>query len=165
MLSVIAGNADTATTSGERRAVVQAMKRKVLAKLYSYKPETRQQIGKAVGYGVFSDARSRHLPVKIGIGHGILTDNDHHNDTYMKMDDSKSAGAEAGEFRIVMVFHTRDALAQFLTRGRVPKMVDERGDGETVRDVSIYRVYDSGVDVPPAMGETQFWQDAELNQG
>jgi lipid-binding SYLF domain-containing protein len=83
-------------------------------------------------------------------------------------------GTGIKDFRIVMVFHTQDALDRFLENGLVfgaqadaVAVADDQGvafGGEiTVDNITIYQMTQAGLALQATFKGTRFWEDAELN--
>ena len=176
MLSVLVGCASTSGTLDERRGAVQEMKREVLADLYEIKPDVRSQISEASAYAVFSNANVNLIFASFGGGYGILTDNDSREDTYMKMGEvGIGLGAGVKDFRIVMVFHTDEAVERFNEYGLAfgaqadaAAVASNQGGavgGEvTLDNVTVYQMTETGLALQATIKGTRFWQDEELNQ-
>ena len=167
-----------ATNTGsldERRSAVQEMKRDVLVELFEIKPDVNSQINTAAGYAVFSNANVNLILASFGAGYGILTDNESGNDTYMKMGEvGVGLGAGVKDFRIVMIFHTREALDRFNEYGLAfgaqadaAAVASEQGGavgGEvTVDNVTVYQMTQTGLALQATIKGTKFWEDEELN--
>jgi len=175
MLGVLASCANTSGTIAERREAVQDMKREVLAELIEMKPDVRSQINDAAGYGVFSNANVNLILASFGAGFGVLTDNGTRSDTYMKMGEvGLGIGAGVKDFRVVMVFHTTDALERFQEYGLAfgaqadaAAVASDQGGavgGEiTVDNVTVYQMTETGLALQATVKGTKFWQDEDLN--
>mgnify|MGYP003624191662 CR=1 FL=1 len=172
---VLTACTSTRGTVEERRQVVQDMKTDVLTELYREKPDVRTQIPGAAGYAVFSNANVNLIFASVGGGYGILQDNRSGQETYMKMGElGLGIGAGIKDFRIVMVFHTADALERFLENGiavgaqaDAAAVADDQGvafGGEvTVDNITIYQMTRSGLALQATIKGTRFWEDDELN--
>ena len=159
----------------ERRQVVQDMKTEVLETLYRNKPDVRTQLPDASGYAVFSNANVNLIFASVGGGYGLLRDNRSGQDIYMKMGElGLGIGAGIKDFRIVMVFHTDDALERFMENGvafgaqaDAAAVADEQGvafGGEiTVDNITTYQMTQSGLALQATIKGTRFWEDDELN--
>lgn len=174
MLSVLAGCASNPETIAERREAVLEMRQEVLAELYESKPDVRSQIAQAEGYAVFSNANVNLILASFGGGYGVLTDKAGHN-TYMKMGEvGIGLGAGVKDFRVVMVFHTDDALKRFEEYGlafgaqadAAAVAIDQGGavGGEVTADnVTVYQMTETGLALQATIKGTKFWKDEDLN--
>ncbi len=163
------------STAAEKRAAIDEMRNKVLTELYQEKPDVRQQIATAEGYAVFSNLNISLILASFGGGFGVVKDNRFATDTYMKMGEvGVGLGAGVKDFRIVMVFHDKEALDQFVNNGwtagaqadAAAKSTDKGGavGGETsIRNVSIYQLTQSGLALQATVKGTKFWKDKSLN--
>jgi lipid-binding SYLF domain-containing protein len=174
MLVVLAGCAATGTVE-ERRQGVQEMKNEVLVNLYEMKPDVRNQINEASGYAVFSNANVNIILASFGTGYGVLTNNQTMQDTYMRMGEvGLGIGAGVKDFRVVMVFHTNDALDRFNEYGLAfgaqadaAAVASDQGGavgGEvTVDNVTVYQMTETGLALQATIKGTRFWEDEALN--
>lgn len=165
-----------ADKADKKRAKIQSMRTEVLQTLYQEKPETKQEIANSIGYGVFSNIGVNVIFLSAGGGSGVVRDNQTGNDTYMKM---ASGGVGIGigvkDFRAVFVFHTRDALDNFLEHGwdfsgqadAAAKSSEKGGEGNVagtaVNGVSLYQLTEAGLALQATLQGTKYWKDKKLN--
>lgn len=167
--------ASTQGSIADRQQAVQEMKTEVLTELYEVKPDVRSQVTQASGYAVFSNANINLIFASFGGGYGVLRNNQSGQDTYMKMGEvGLGFGAGIKDFRIVMVFHTQDALDRFMENGiafgaqaDAAAVADDQGvafGGEvTVDNITIYQMTKAGLALQATVKGTRFWEDEELN--
>lgn len=160
---------------GEKRAEIQQMKDEVLTQLYQRKPDTRAQINAAPGYAVFSNANLNLFVVSAGTGFGMVKDMASGKVTYMNMaEGGVGLGIGAKDYRIIMVFHTRAAMQQFVESGwtfggnaDAAAKASDRGasvEGEAYYgDVTVYTITETGLALQATIKGTKFWVDKELN--
>jgi len=163
-------------TKQDQRSYALKMKDETLAKLYKTKPETKNIIKKAAGYGVFSNIGSYLFLVSTGGGYGVVVDNATGRKTYMKM---AQVGAGLGlgikDFRIVFIFRNKKVLNDFVEKGwefggqaDAAAKSGEKGaavGGEVYieNDIMIYQLTETGVALQATVGGTKYWKDKELN--
>ncbi len=168
-----------ATTKGksfeEQRQAIQKMKSETLAQLYEKKPDVRSQIANAVGYGVFSNANVYIIVAGAGGGYGVVENQQTGKSTYMKMGEvGVGIGLGAKDYRLVMVFHTAEALKYFVEHGwsfggqadAAAKAGDKGGavGGEgIVNNITVYQMTESGLALQATIKGTKFWRDDSLN--
>ena len=171
-----------ATTTGtsvknpeQQRQDIQSMKREVLTDLFRIKPDVSKQINIAPGYAVFSNANVNLIFASFGGGYGVATNNATRKDTYMKMGEvGFGLGLGVKDFRAVFVFHTREAMNNFVEKGwsfgaqadAAAKASDKGAavGGEIVVDnITIYQLTESGLALQATIKGTKYWKDAELN--
>jgi len=174
MLSFMAAFAN-AETPAEKRTAVQEMRSEVLTELYAEKPDVKNQIDDAVGYAVFNNANVNVVLASFGGGYGIVRDNRSGADTYLKMGEvGVGFGLGVKDFRIVMVFHTDDALQRFMEYGvavgaqaDAAAKADDKGaavGGELqLENVTVYQLTEAGLALQATVKGTKFWPDPELN--
>jgi lipid-binding SYLF domain-containing protein len=175
-ICLLAGCSTTRGKSGEeKRQAIQRMKQETLAGLYEKKPDVQAQIAKAPGYAVFSNANVYIIAVGLGGGYGVVENNQGGNSVYMKMGEvGVGFGVGVKDYRIVMVFHTIQALEYFVTHGwslggqadAAAKAGDLGGavGGEgIVNNVTVYQITESGLALQATIKGTKFWPDGSLN--
>jgi lipid-binding SYLF domain-containing protein len=162
-------------TPGEKRTAIQKMKRDTLADLYAAKPSVQAQITKSAGYGVFSNANIFLILASFGGGYGVVENSGTGAVTYMKMGEAGIGfGAGAKDYRIVMVFHTLEALEFFVEQGwtfggqadAAAKAGDKGGavGGEVLtNNITTYQITEAGLALQATIKGTKFWKDASLN--
>jgi len=180
-----AGQADAisfkkAKSADEKRAEIQEMRQQTLAQLYAEEPAARAQIEKAVGYAVFSNLGVNVLLLSTGRGGGVVRDHASGKDIYMNM---FSAGAGIGmgvkTFRVVFVFHTREALDALVDKGwdfsgqadaAATTDADTQQEAGAVdmaatitKGVSVYQLTDKGLALQATLQGTKYWKNDELN--
>ena len=140
-------------------------------------PKAQRELALSAGYAVFSDFGTQFLVVSSGSGYGVAVDNDTHRRTYMK-----TAGLGAGlgigvrEYRVVMIFKTKWALANFLANGwdfggagSASARFNDSGTSNAAAasmstDVTVYQFTETGVMLGASLSGARFWVDDELNQ-
>lgn len=162
------------TTAAKRQAILD-MKNEVLTELYQVKPDVKNQLRQAAGYGVFSNANLNVILASFGGGQGVVKNHRSGHHTYMKMGEvGVGLGLGAKDFRLVFVFHTEAALNRFVEQGwafgvqgdAAAKSGDKGGatGGElTVDNITIYQLTETGLALQATIKGTKFWKDEELN--
>ena len=177
--AVLALAVSACTTGGsvvEQRADVQKMRGETLSKLYAIEPDSRAQIQKAAGYGVFSNVGVNVVLFSGGGGQGVVRDNRTGKDIYMNM---ASAGIGLGlgvkDFRGVFVFTEKKALDWFVDSGwnasaqadAAAKTSDKGGAWAGAVDVApgvkLYQMTENGLALQATVQGTKYWKDADLN--
>lgn len=159
----------------EKQQEILKMKDAVLTELYSRKPDTRSQINAAPGYAVFSNANINLIFMAAGTGYGLVKNMNSGKYTYMNMaEGGVGLGLGVKDYRIVMVFHTETAMANFINSGwtfggnaDAAAKAGKKGasiEGEAYYgDVTVYTFTESGLALQATVKGTKFWQDEELN--
>jgi len=163
-------------TKKDQRNYVLKMKDETLSELYKTKPETKDMIKKAAGYGVFSNIGSYLFFLSTGNGYGIVTDNSTRKKTFMKM---AQVGAGLGlgikDIRIVFIFKNKQVMNNFIDKGwefggqaDATAKSGEKGaaaGGEIYieSDILIYQLTEAGVALQATVAGTKYWKDKELN--
>ena len=157
--TIVAGCASPEGASvAEKRASVAEMRDAVLTQLYQEKPEAKEKIAQAAGYGTFSNVNINLLLVSSGRGYGVVHNNATGQDTYMKMGMvGVGLGAGAKDFRAVMIFKSPEALRMFVEEGwefgghadAAAKSGDKGGAanvaGDITSDMEIYQFTEAGI--------------------
>lgn len=159
----------------DKRQAVLAIKNNALTDLYRIKPDVRQQITSASGYAVFSNVNLMILLASIGGGHGVVTNNQTGQQTYMKMGElGLGMGAGIKDFRAIFIFHNSESLNRFINHGWIAglssdaavKASDKGGavSGSLAADnVTIYQLTKSGLSMQVTLTGTKYWKNDELN--
>ncbi len=166
-----------ADKADKKRGKIQKMKNEVLTQLYEEQPSTKSQIKKSAGYAVFSNVGVNVIFFSAGGGSGVVHNNNTGKDTYMKM---ASAGVGIGlgvkDFRGVFIFHTKDALHNFVEHGwdfsgqvdAAAKSGDkgaERSHAASIANgVSVYQLTESGLALQATLQGTKYWKSKDLNK-
>lgn len=162
-------------TPAEQRQSIQSMKNEALTELYKWKPDVKSQISGAPGYAVFSNANVNLVLASFGGGYGVAKDNSSGRYTYMKMGEvGFGLGLGLKDFRVVMVFHTKDTMNDFIENGwafgaqadAAAKASDKGGavGGEvTIDNITIYQLTESGLALQATVKGTRYWKDEALN--
>ena len=162
-------------TVSEKREVILDMEREVLTQLYKNKPDTRAQLATAPGYAVFSNANVNLLFFSAGTGYGVINDKVLSKKTYMNMaEGGVGLGFGVKDYRIVMVFHTAEAMTDFVENGwtfggNADASAKASGKGGSVEgeayygDVTVYTFTENGLALQAMVKGTKFWVDKELN--
>lgn len=172
----LTGCATTGSASpSDKRALVQNMKNKTLANLYTKKPDVKTQIANAAGFAVFDNANVNVILASFGGGYGVVKNNLTGQSVYMNMGEAGlGLGLGVKDFNVVMVFHDQAALNRFITHGwafggnadAAIKYQDKGGAlvVEAIADqVTVYSLIESGLALQAVLKGTKFWLDSELN--
>lgn len=162
-------------TNPQKKQQILNMKDDSLNKLFAQKPDIQAQINAAQGYAVFSNANINLLFVSAGTGYGVVKDMRTGQHTYMNMAEiGLGLGIGAKDYRIIVVFHTVDAMRYFVQRGwtlggnaDISAKASDKGislDGETYfGNVTVYTVTESGLALQATLKGVKFWKDKALN--
>jgi len=160
----------------EEQQAIQKMRDDTLSRLYAAKPETRDEISKAVGYAVFSSGSLAIIWVSGGYGHGIAHNNDAAADTYMQVANAGvGLGLGAKDFNTVFVFHDKKSFNDFITTGldlsgnadvaakEGAKGAAASGTADVLPGVRVYQLTKTGLMAQAMLQGTKYWQDDSLN--
>jgi lipid-binding SYLF domain-containing protein len=175
LLGLVLAACISGNTVEQKRAAVQAMRNEVLNELYIQKPDVRDQVATSVGYAVFSNANVNLILASFGGGYGLVHDNTSGVDTYLRLGEiGVGFGAGIKDFRLVMVFHTLDALQRFMDYGvavgaqaDAAAVANDQGGavgGElTLDNITVYQITEAGLALQATVKGTKYWRDPELN--
>ncbi|MHC4166943.1 MAG: lipid-binding SYLF domain-containing protein [Planctomycetota bacterium] len=148
----------------------------MLAELYQKRPEAKEKIAKAAGYGTFSNININLFLLSSGNGYGVVHNNTTGDDTFMKMRMlGVGLGAGVKDFRAVVIFKNQDVLHRFIEEGwefgghadAAAKSGDSGAEvgvaGEVTGNMEIYNFTESGIALQATIAGTKYWKDAELN--
>jgi len=159
----------------QKQDAILKMKDNVLTQLFHDKPNTRSQLKTAPGYAVFSNANVNLFFVAAGTGYGVVKNMRTGKYTYMNMaEGGVGLGLGVKDYRIVMVFHTEEAMNQFINKGwtfggNADAAAKASGKGASIEgeayygDVTVYTFTDTGLALQATVKGTKFWKDKELN--
>ena len=177
ILIILTGCATTGSKPvSDKRASVQEMRQNVLTEIYQQKPDVQSQVASAAGYAVFSNANINLILASFGGGYGVVHDNYTKQDIYMNMGEvGLGLGAGVKDFRVLMVFHSAEALNYFVNKGwafgaqadATAKASDKGGAvgaEAIVNNITIYQLTQSGLSLQATIKGTKFWKNRELNQ-
>ena len=175
-LIILVGCASLGKTPQDKRATILEMRDEALSTLYDEKPEARQQIAGAAGYGVFDSASQNLILLQTGGGYGVLTGADGQL-TFMKVG---GAGVGFGigikEYREVIIFRNRSDYERFRDHGwqasgqaEATAQGGRKGGSASAEqsadlDVRTYQVMGSGAALQATVGASKYWQWEELNR-
>jgi lipid-binding SYLF domain-containing protein len=159
----------------EKRQIVHNMRDDVLTQLYSTRPDVRDQINAAPGSAVFSNANVNLIFASFGGGYGIMHNNRTGRATYLRMGEvGLGLGVGVKDYRIVMVFHTDDAMQRFEEYGvavgaqadaaaRAGQQGAAVGGELTLDNITVYQITEAGLALQATLKGTKYWPDPALN--
>lgn len=160
----------------QRRASVRQMAEDTLARLYRAKPSARAAVESAAGYAVFSNVGAKILIAGGGKGKGLAVDNATKHETFMKMIEVQAGfGMGVKKFRLVWVFSTKKALADFVDAGwefggqatAAAKTAEKGGSYQGAVQVAdgvwVYQLTDKGLALELTAKGTKYSIDKDLN--
>jgi lipid-binding SYLF domain-containing protein len=163
-------------TPTEQRTVIQSEEQKTLDELYAAKPETREKVAKASGYGYFSNLNVNLFVLSTENGYGVVHDNATGKDTYMKMAGAGvGLGMGAKDYRAIMVFTDPNVMKKFVTSGwsaggsadAAAKTKEDGSSGQAgataTPGLEIYQFTKAGLALQATVQGTKFWPDDSLN--
>ena len=159
------------------RSVIQDETQQTLEKLYASKPDARDRVAKAAGYGYFSNVNVNLLLMSTENGYGVVHDNRSGKDTYMKMAGAGvGLGAGVKDYRVILVFNDPQVMQKFITEGMnfggsadaAAKTKDEGaaggGGASAQQGMEIYQFTEKGLALQATVSGTKFWPDDSLNE-
>jgi lipid-binding SYLF domain-containing protein len=165
-------------TPTEQRSVIQSEKQKTLDELYTAKPEAKDKVAKAAGYGYFSNLNVNLFVLSTENGYGVVHDNATGKDTYMKMAGAGvGLGMGAKDYRAIMVFTDPNVMKKFVTSGwsaggsadAAAKTKEEGSSGQAgataTPGIEIYQFTKAGLALQATVQGAKFWPDDSLNGG
>ena len=144
-------------TKAEKQQEILKMKDAVLTQLFTKKPDINL---------IFMAA---------GTGYGVVKNMSSSKYTYMNMvEGGIGLGLGVKDYRIVMIFHTVDAMNNFVNTGwtfggNADASAKASGKGASAEgeayygDVTVYTFTENGLALQATIKGTKFWKDKELN--
>jgi len=172
-----AGLASAGDSPDKKREKTRKMADATLEDLYKLQPTCREAIQKSAGYAVFNNMGTNLFLLSTARGAGVAVNSKTSQDTFMKM---ISAGAGPGvgvkDYRVVFVFETEKALANFLDSGwsgsgqadAAAKTSQSGGaySGAAMvePDVWVYQITKKGLALQLTLQGTKYYKDDDLNK-
>ena len=166
-----------ADDNDEKRDKSRKMAAQTLQDLYKLEPTAQATIQKSAGYAIFNNTGVNVLLLSTARGAGIAVNNKTKEETFMKM---ISAGAGLGvgvkDYRVVFVFESDKALAQFLDSGwsgsaqaDAAAKAGEKGGAysgaaEVAPGVWVYQITKNGLALQLTLQGTKYYKDDDLNK-
>ena len=162
-------------TVADKQHRILRMKDETLSQLFIDRPDIKSQINASPGFAVFANANVNLFFVAAGTGYGVVKDMQTGKQTYMNMaEGGVGLGLGAKDYRVVMVFHTKQAMQQFVESGwtfggnadAAAKAAEKGGsvEGEAYYGgVTVYTFTETGLALQATIKGTKFWQDKNLN--
>jgi lipid-binding SYLF domain-containing protein len=173
--AALVSTSSLAADPAAKRAEIRKMCDEAVATLTKAKPELKQQIEKAPGYGCFSSFGLSFLVGGAG-GQGLVHDRAAKKDVYMNMGQA-TGGLDIGvkQYREVLVFKDQATLKKFVDSGwefggtatATAKAAGKGAAAEksevTTGPIEVYPVTSTGLALGVAAGPRKYWKDKELN--
>jgi lipid-binding SYLF domain-containing protein len=177
VIMLAAGLASAGDSPDQKREKTRKMAAQALQDLYKVEPTAKLAIQKSAGYAVFNNMGTNVLLLSTARGAGIAVNSKTKQETFMKM---ISAGAGLGigvkDYRVVFVFQTEKALAQFLDSGwsgsaqtDAAAKAGEKGGAysgavEVAPGVWVYQMTKNGLALQLTLQGTKYYKDDDLNK-
>jgi len=162
-------------TMGEQRASVRAMRRDTVNELVTLRPELKQRLVAAPGYGAFSNFGLKILLAGQGNGYGLVHDNRTGREIFMRMAQvNVGLGYGVKKYRAVFIFNDPAVFRRFVEEGwefggtaQASAKVEDRGGtvgaASSVNPIDIFLLTDAGLALEANLQGTKYWQDDDLN--
>ena len=166
-----------ADDNDEKREKSRKLAAQTLQDLYKLESTAQATIQKSAGYAIFNNTGVNVLLLSTARGAGIAVNNKTKEETFMKM---ISAGAGLGvgvkDYRVVFVFESDKALAQFLDSGwsgsaqaDAAAKAGEKGGAysgaaEVAPGVWVYQITKNGLALQLTLQGTKYSKDNDLNK-
>jgi lipid-binding SYLF domain-containing protein len=166
-------------TPDEKRAEVRKDRDEILAKLYESKPEAKQKIKDAAGYGTFNNKSMNLLILATGHGFGMIVDKSG-KETFMAMGSiGGGLGLGVKDLSVVFIFKNDDVIKKFIESGwqfggQADATAKSGDEGEELAKAAavdteanlfeVYEMTDAGVSLQATVAGTKYWKDEDLNK-
>jgi lipid-binding SYLF domain-containing protein len=163
-----------------KRDKVRKERDQILAKLYKEKPEAKEKVEKAVGYGAFNNKNMNLFLLSTGHGYGMVVDTKTGKETFMAMGSlGGGVGMGAKDLSVIFIFKTADAMKNFVEKGyqfggeaSATAKAGDKGAGaakEGAADTGanlfeVYQITDAGAALQATVAGTKYWKDKDLNK-
>jgi len=173
--AALVSTSSLAADPAAKRAEIRKMCDESVAALIKAKPEMKQRIEKAPGYGCFTSFGMSFFVGGAG-GSGLVHDRAAKKDIFMSMGQA-TGGFDFGvkSYREVLVFKDEATLRKFVDSGwefggtatATAKAGGKGAEAEksevTTGPIEVYPVTSSGLALGVAAGPRKYWKDKELN--
>ncbi|MBD1389193.1 hypothetical protein IC617_07130 [Neiella sp. HB171785] len=159
----------------EERAEIDQESKSILQKVYKEEPAAKTLVNSSAGYATFSNVQVNLIFVAAGGGSGVVVDRSTGKRTYMSMGEGGiGLGLGAKDFRALFVFHTKEAMAQFVDDGwgfgaeadaaaKSGNKGAEASGGTTYGDITVYQLTEAGLALQATVKGTKYWKNDDLN--
>jgi len=163
----------------EKRNAVRKNRDEILSKLYATRPEAKQKIQDAAGYGAFNNRNLNLFLLSSGSGYGLVVDKAG-KETFMSMGSlGGGVGMGAKDLSVVFIFKNADVISKFIESGwqfggeadATAKAGEagaaaskEAGVDTGANLFEIYQMTDAGVALQATVAGTKYWKDKDLNK-
>lgn len=174
-LALFATSFNVLADAAEERAEINKESQSILEKVYKEEPAAKTLVNSSVGYATFSNVQVNLIFVAAGGGSGVVVDRSSGKRTYMSMGEGGiGLGLGAKDFRVLFVFHTKEAMEKFVDDGwgfgaeadaaaKSGKKGGEASGGTTIGDITVYQLTENGLALQATVKGTKYWKDADLN--
>lgn len=163
----------------EKRAAVRKQRDEILAKLYAERPEAKDKIKNALGYGTFNNKNMNLFLLSTGHGYGVVVDSKTGKETFMAMG-ALGGGVGMGykDLSVVFIFKNAEVMKKFVDSGwqfggeaDATAKAGEKGgaaskEGGTDTGANVFEIYqltDTGAALQATVSGTKYWKDKKLN--
>jgi len=174
-LSLLATGAFAKDDKATKQAEVLAKTQAAMERFYKVKPELKDAVAKAPGYGIFTTYGVSFVIGGSG-GTGLVHDNHTKHNTYMKVGGA-SAGLQLGaaQTEVLFVFKSAAAMNKFISSGwtgGASATASAGASGATAGggreaaagdQAEVYTLTKNGLEAGLAVGGSKFWKDKDLN--
>jgi lipid-binding SYLF domain-containing protein len=171
------GFANAGDSPDQKRDKTRKMAAQTLQDLYKMDPAAQAAIKNSAGYAVFNNMGTNLLLLSTARGAGIAVNSQTKQETFMKMiSGGVGLGLGVKDYRVVFVFRTNKALAQFLDSGwsgsaqsDAAAKAGEKGGAysgavEIAPDVWVYQITKNGLALQVTLQGTKYYKDDDLNK-
>ena len=173
-LSLLSGAVFAEDKAAKQAEIVKSTQAS-MERFYKDKPDLKDAIAKAPGYGIFTTYGVSFLIGGSG-GTGLVHDNKTKKNTFMNVGGA-SAGLQLGasQTEMLIVFKTPAAMNKFIESGWEASGAATASAGASgatagggkgssaMEDANTYTLTKTGLDVGLAGGVSKFWKDKDLN--
>ncbi len=176
MMTITCGCGPKGDTRTEKLQTSDQMVQDTLQEAYRRKPDLKPMVEGAQGYAVFKNFGTQLMVLATGSGYGVVHDYQTGRNTRMRMMQlGGGIGVAIKDYRAVFVFHTRQAMTDFVEHGwgaegqaQASAKAGEEGGAAGVAQqiaegVSVYQFTENGIALQATISGMKFWKDDKLN--
>lgn len=171
--TLLAADADRAE---QLRQEIRRMGDEAMTELLKRRPELREKIDRAAGYGAFNNMGVQVAFFGGGGGRGVVVDKSTSKEHFMRMAQvSAGFGIGVKDMRVIFIFNDSESMNRFVYSGwefggeveAAAKSGDKGGATSQTRlaerGIEVYQLTQAGVSATATLGGTKYWKDGNLN--
>lgn len=165
-----------ATPAEQQRQEIRKMGDQAMTDLLERRPDLREKVDRAAGYGAFNSVGVQVAFFGGGGGRGVVVDKTTGREHFMRMAQVTAGfGLGVKDLRVIFIFHDVESMNKFIYSGwefggeaEAGAKSGEKGGTANVnrlvdRGIEVFSLTQAGVSATATLGGTKYWKDGNLN--